>query len=486
MKKIIIVGSGISGLTSGTYLSKNGYDVEIYEKNDYAGGFLTKFDRDGMIVDTCIHWMTGTKKGTKLNKIWNDNGGLKNADIIIPESFFDFTMDGKTIRFYHDIDKLEKELYKFSEDDDKEIAKLIDAIKAINIMETPSDIPYELGDNTDMNANPDLLRKTAYYLVRNLSDLALKFNSPIIRNALLNSPVNKKFSAYYFVMNLANFVNGNAALPKGLSNGVRNRLVNEFITSGGKINLNEDVSEIIIENKKAKGIISNGIIHYSDYVISACDLHYTFEVLLKNKYDFKPYKDYDLDDVKYPMYSYLIFAYKTKHDFKDRIAQCFKIKPLKIFNKELEFLGVRSYGYDETLKNGEYSVVQILLETDLDDYNYLNNLSKEKYDEFKNKYQKIFKDILSELFDDEFIYLDSFTPLTLKRMCNSYMGQFMTYALTKKVPSYTRSFLVEGLDNFVLANQWLVLPGGTPVAATNGKLASQLVLYLDGKDYKNI
>ena len=66
------------------------------------------------------------------------------------------------------------------------------------------------------------------------------------------------------------------------------------------------------------------------------------------------------------------------------------------------------------------------------------------------------------------------------------MGQFMTYALTKKVPSYTRSFLVEGLDNFVLANQWLVLPGGTPVAATNGKLASQLVLYLDGKDYKNI
>ena len=87
-------------------------------------------------------------------------------------------------------------------------------------------------------------------------DLAMKFNSPIIRNALLNCPVNKKFSAYYFVMNLANFVNGNAALPKGLSNGVRNRLVNEFITSGGKINLNENVSEILIENGQAKGIIS--------------------------------------------------------------------------------------------------------------------------------------------------------------------------------------------------------------------------------------
>ena len=59
----------------------------------------------------------------------------------------------------------------------------------------------------------------------------------------------------------------------------------------------------------------------------------------------------------------------------------------------------------------------------------------------------------------------------------------MCYVLTKKVPSYVRSFLVEGLSNFVLANQWLVLPGGTPVAATNGKLASQLVLYLDGQDF---
>ena len=36
-KKVIIIGGGISGMTTGIYLQINGYDTEIVEKNaDYA------------------------------------------------------------------------------------------------------------------------------------------------------------------------------------------------------------------------------------------------------------------------------------------------------------------------------------------------------------------------------------------------------------------------------------------------------------------
>ena len=95
-------------------------------------------EKDGMIIDTCLHWMTGTKEGTRLNKIWKTNGALDNAKIIDPVSFFDVTYEGKTLRFYRDIDLLSEELHKYSDNDDKEIDRLIDTIKTIGIMETPS------------------------------------------------------------------------------------------------------------------------------------------------------------------------------------------------------------------------------------------------------------------------------------------------------------------------------------------------------------
>ena len=37
MKKVVIIGAGVSGLSTGIFLQKNGYDCEILEKNREAG-----------------------------------------------------------------------------------------------------------------------------------------------------------------------------------------------------------------------------------------------------------------------------------------------------------------------------------------------------------------------------------------------------------------------------------------------------------------
>lgn len=55
MKKVIIIGAGLAGLSSGIYLKKEGYDVTIYEKNNYAGGFVTTWIRKNAIIDGCMH-----------------------------------------------------------------------------------------------------------------------------------------------------------------------------------------------------------------------------------------------------------------------------------------------------------------------------------------------------------------------------------------------------------------------------------------------
>lgn len=55
MKKIIIVGAGITGLTMGYELSRNGFDVTIVEKEDTVGGLARTFLYDDFVFDIGPH-----------------------------------------------------------------------------------------------------------------------------------------------------------------------------------------------------------------------------------------------------------------------------------------------------------------------------------------------------------------------------------------------------------------------------------------------
>lgn len=51
MKKMIVIGSGIGGLATAIRLELKGYDVHVYEKNDYPGGKLTVLEGGGFRFD---------------------------------------------------------------------------------------------------------------------------------------------------------------------------------------------------------------------------------------------------------------------------------------------------------------------------------------------------------------------------------------------------------------------------------------------------
>ncbi len=79
MSKIIIVGCGIAGMTATMYAIKNGYEVDIYEKNNYIGGRCFSFfdkknynivketlgenvDKDLFYLDNGQHLISGAYK----------------------------------------------------------------------------------------------------------------------------------------------------------------------------------------------------------------------------------------------------------------------------------------------------------------------------------------------------------------------------------------------------------------------------------------
>jgi phytoene dehydrogenase-like protein len=50
-KSAVIIGAGIGGIATAIYLAKNGYRVDIYEKNSTPGGRCGQLIRDGHRFD---------------------------------------------------------------------------------------------------------------------------------------------------------------------------------------------------------------------------------------------------------------------------------------------------------------------------------------------------------------------------------------------------------------------------------------------------
>lgn len=66
MKKCIIIGSGLGGLSCGVILAKNGYDVTVLEQGHQAGGCLQCFQRGTATFDTGMHYIGSAGEGQVL------------------------------------------------------------------------------------------------------------------------------------------------------------------------------------------------------------------------------------------------------------------------------------------------------------------------------------------------------------------------------------------------------------------------------------
>lgn len=55
-KKVVVIGSGISGLAIAALLARNGYQVTILEKNDFIGGRASYFREKGYFFDKGPSW----------------------------------------------------------------------------------------------------------------------------------------------------------------------------------------------------------------------------------------------------------------------------------------------------------------------------------------------------------------------------------------------------------------------------------------------
>ena len=79
--------------------------------------------------------------------------------------------------------------------------------------------------------------------------------------------------------------------------------------------------------------------------------------------------------------------------------------------------------------------------------------------------------------------IDVSTPLTYERYTNAYKGSYMSFITTRKSKGLMRKGLINGLDNFAMAGQWIMAPGGLPIALFSGKFAVMRIAKMEKKKF---
>ncbi|MGV8125570.1 MAG: phytoene desaturase family protein [Candidatus Xenobiia bacterium LiM19] len=492
MKKIIIIGAGIAGLTAGIYARLNGFDTELYEMHEKPGGECTGWNRGRYHFDGCLHWLMGSKPGTSLNSIWRETGALDDSVTIANHDIFArYEMDGRTLDIHTDVNKLEKNMIELSPKDEKEIRKFCSDVRAFGTMTIPLEKPFDMIDmKTGMKYAfkhmPQMAKMKKYEKI-NADKFLSKFKDPLIKMAF-REMMSLSSRASWLLMTLASLNDGDSGFPLGGSLAFAKRMEKRFLDLGGKAFYKAKVDKIIVNDGKVQGIrLCDGSLRNADFIISAADGYATLYDMLDNRHTPECFRELFSDNEKYPTTKSSLVMLGVKCSFRDRPRSIvWKLdRPLDGGGVMNETLNFTHYCYDPSMAPEGKSVMNCCISSGFDHWNELYR-DKEKYRaEKKRLLDDVCAAVISRFPELEGMVetTDVATPMTYVRYCNAWRGSWMSWSPGEKVSSY-QSGILPGLDGFIMAGQWTMPPGGLPGAGMAGRFAVQRLCIREGIEFK--
>ena len=294
IKKINIIGSGIAGLAVAIRLSKKGYQVTIFEKNNYLGGKLSelklgsfRFDKGPSLLtmphlidelsegDPNLTLMPYTKLNTLTHYFFEDGTKIKATSTLneFAKEISEKLNENETVVLNH----LKKSAFYYKITSDLFLTQSLSKIKNFLNLKTLKGIL----------CIPKLnLFRTMHY--QNAITFKNKKTVQIFdRYATYNGSNPYKAPALLNIIPHLEFGFG-AFLPKDGMHQITKHLHQLALSLGIEIKLNAPVEKINLQNNKVVGLTSNGVSYDCDSVLSDIDIHSVYEHLLPK--EFKPKK----------------------------------------------------------------------------------------------------------------------------------------------------------------------------------------------------
>jgi phytoene desaturase len=286
MKKIIIIGAGLGGLSAAIRLAKSGFFVSVLEKNESVGGKVNFVEANGYKFDTGASLLTMPHILEDLFKFAGRE--LKDYLEIVPVEPICryFWTDGTIFDASRNLEKTESEIARIAPEDAANFRKYL----------TDSKRKYEVAEKTflahSLNDLPQLLRPKyikdllAISTLKTLDEHNQKYFSSEKMRQLFNRFATYNGSSPFqtpATFALIPFVEfglgawyargGMYEIPKALEKLARELKVD--------FRFNAEIEKILVEKGKAFGVkLKNGEELQSDFVVSNADAVETYRNLL--------------------------------------------------------------------------------------------------------------------------------------------------------------------------------------------------------------
>lgn len=480
MRKVVIVGAGIAGLTAGIYALESGFDVTIFESHTIPGGASTSWRRKGYLFEGGMHWLTGSSPSTTFHKIWREVGALDdNVHIHNRDPFVTLEYNGQSVSLYRDIDKLQQHFLEIAPEDKKEILKLCSDLRKFTKIQMPiSDIKgVRVKEKTTfpfsalLGLLPAMLRMP-FYSKQSSKEFSMRFKNPLLRQ-FFEYMIGPEYNAISMAFTIATIASGDGGYPEGGSLAMAGRMAKRFQTLGGTIEYGKIVDKVLVKDGVAYGVSIDGHEILADAVIVTQDTLMAIDTLFDPPIH-EPWAQKMRQITKPVLNTYISVGAETDlSDLPESIV--FEAdEPLVCGNISEPMIWMNQYaGYKGYAPEGCTAITSAVVG---DSYDFWKACKENgSYEAEKQKLAETFIRILAKKFPQtagKVAVWDVATPLTYERYLHSYKGSWMSIAGKDSVMT-TYPSKPEGIKNVYFAGQRLMGPGGLPVAAETGRKAVQ-------------
>ena len=275
--EVIVIGSGLSGLSIAYILAKNGFKVAVLEKNAQFGGCLQSFKREGVTFETGMHYVGSIEEGQILHKYFNYLSILDDIEL------------SSLNKSCYDIIDFRGERYSYANGHE-------------NFVETLSQkFPYNVNDIKEyVKAIHNVTENSPYYSFKNFDTLNILdpahvktsingYISQITKNEALQNVLTGNIPLYaglkdktplYIHALISDFYINSAYRIVGSSDNIAKSLVKSLRNIGVELFNNSEVDKIICDNKQVTAVeLKNGNHINTKYLISSIHPEYLLQMI---------------------------------------------------------------------------------------------------------------------------------------------------------------------------------------------------------------
>jgi all-trans-retinol 13,14-reductase len=458
-EKVIIIGSGIGGLTAAIILLKLGYEVTVIEKNREPGGMMRGYKRFGIECPVGIHYLGSFDKDQPLRRIFDYLGISSNIPMermgsdgpVDRYMFDDFTFD-----FHSGIDRFEEDLHSQFPDENSQITSIMVTVRKL------ASVMYEMtflfGNSNDFS----IFSSMDYF--KPMGDLFSELNCSRGLRSVLEVPCTwiglplKDCPVFYHHNVLLSYLFSSWRLKCGSSE-MADAFSSRVKELGGKIILGDEVIKILADNRIASGVqLKSGELIKSEIIIAA--LHPKMMLRILQEGSVKPAYRNRINQIE-----------DTTGMFSVHIgvdAKIHKELPYNIFKLKADMEGALTDAVFYQLRKSDKPDINILSAITGSGYSnwqeWENTFTGKRGDSYIEKKKNLAEDLISKAGDifgslNGYKMLDTYSPLTIRDWVNSPNGSAYGVMRSGRQLLKTASLNRTSVKGLYLAGQSVLAPG---------------------------